>query len=387
MKSIKRIVGIAVVIAVVAGVAISAGMVQKTPESVQKMAIGKIYGKDITVSQIEPQMQQVYSMISSQVQGNPMDNPQAKEMIIKSREQAVNSVMMNDVIQNQITEQKIVATPADIDKAYNEVLDGYIKQENGDKTKGTEAFNAALKQAGLTEATYKEQLKSAVERQMLGDKITKDVPAITEADAQTYYNENKSQFVDKAAGAEVYQVVVNTQAEADKLRNQYLEETKGMTDVNQKLAVFEKIASANNIDATKETKGKLAFIPYDSTSYAPEFMKAVDSLKQAGDVSAVVNSKGQGQSGSYSVYNFAFASSVVPTSTYKSFDSVKSEIMTNLKQQKDEQAINAQLAAWEKAAGGEVYTSKLGYPVPTTSTSAQNGSTQNAGTEQQGSSN
>ena len=137
-----------------------------------------------------------------------------------------------------------------------------------------------------------------------------------------------------------------------------------MTDVNEKLAVFEKIASANNIDATKETKGKLAFIPYDSKSYAPEFMTAVDSLKKAGDVSAVVNSKGQGQNGEYSVYNFAFASEVVTTSTYKTFDSVKSEIMTNLKQQKDEQAINAKLLEWEKAAGGEVFTKKLDYAVP-----------------------
>lgn len=373
MKSIKRIVGIAVIIAVVAGVAISAGMVQKTPESIQKMAIGKINGKDITVSQIQPQMQQLYSMISSQVQGNPMDNAQAKEMIIKGREQAVKGVMSEDIMKQQIAAQKIVATPADVDKAYNEVLDSYIKDANGDKAKGTANFEAALKQAGLTEATYKEQLKEPVEQQMLFAKITKDIPAITEADAQTYYNENKSQFVDKAAGAEVYQVVVNTQAEADKLRNQYLEETKGMTDVNQKLAVFEKIASANNIDATKETKGKLAFIAYDSTSYAPEFMKAVDSLKQAGDVSAVVNSKGQGQSGEYSVYNFAFASSVVPTSTYKSFDSVKAEIMAQLKQQKDQQAINAQFAAWEKAAGGEVYTSKLDYPVPASDLSSKGG--------------
>ncbi|MGL4762766.1 MAG: SurA N-terminal domain-containing protein [Sarcina sp.] len=376
MKSIKRIVGIAVVIAVVAGVAISAGMVQKTPESVQKMAIGKIYGKDITVTQIQPQMQQVYSMISQQVKGNPMDNPQAKSMIIKAREQAVQGIMQEQVITKQIAEQKIVATPADIDKAYNQVLDQYITQAGGDKTKGTEAFNAALKQAGLTEATYKEQLKTPVEREMLGKEITKTLPAITEADAQTYYNENKDQYVDKAAGADVYQVVVNTKAEADKLRDQYLAETKGMTDVNQKLAVFEKIASANNIDATKETKGKLGFIDYNSKSYAPEFAAAVDTLKQPGDVSAVVNSKGSGQGGSYDVYNFAFASSVVPTTTYKSFDSVKTKVIETLTQQQQQQAINKQLDAWEKAAGGEVYTSKLDYPVPTQTSTTQTDTTQ-----------
>lgn len=364
MKSIKRIVGIAVVIAVVAGVAISAGMVQKTPESIQKMAIGKIYGKDITVSEIEPQMQQMYAMISQQVQGNPMDNPQAKEMIIKAREQAVNSMMTEQVINKQIEEQKIVATQADIDKAYNQVLESYIAQAGGDKTKGTEAFNAALKQAGLTEASYKEELKPQVARQLLGEKLTKDLPPVTDAEAQSYYNENKAQFVDKAAGAEIYQVVTKTKEEADKLREQYITETKGMTDVNQKLAVFEKIASANNIDGTKETKGKLGFIDYNSKSYAPEFAAAVDTLKQAGDVSAVVNSKGSGQGGDYSVYNFAFASSVTPESTYKPFDSVKADIIKQMTQQKESQVINPKIAEWEKAAGGEVFTSKLDYAIP-----------------------
>ena len=377
MKNIKRIVGIAVVIAVVAGVAISAGMVKKTPEAVQNMAIGKIFGTDITVSQIEPRMQQIYGMISQQVQGNPMDNPQAKEMIVKAREQAVNGVMTEKVFENQIKEQKIVPTQAEIDKAYQGEIDRFITNAKGDKTKGMENFNAALKQSGLTEATLKAQIVPQLAQQLLIEKLTKDLPKITDADAQSYYNENKTQYVDKAAGAEVYQVVVGSKEEADKLRTQYLAETKGMTDVNQKLAVFEKIATANNTDGTKETKGKLGFIDYNSKSVVPAFAAAVDSLKKAGDLSEVVNSQGTGQDGKpYNVYNFAFAASVVPTATYKSFDDEKATIIKTMTQQQESKVVQPKITEWEKAAGGEVYTSKLNYAVPTPSTT-QGGQTAN----------
>ncbi|WP_297518793.1 SurA N-terminal domain-containing protein [uncultured Clostridium sp.] len=377
MKNIKRIVGIAVIIAVVAGVAISAGMVKKTPEAVQNMAIGKIFGTDITVSQIEPRMQQIYGMISQQVQGNPMDNPQAKEMIVKAREQAVNGVMTEKVFENQIKEQKIVPTQAEIDKAYQGEIDRFITNAKGDKTKGMENFNAALKQSGLTEATLKAQIVPQLAQQLLIEKLTKDLPKITDADAQSYYNENKTQYVDKAAGAEVYQVVVGSKEEADKLRTQYLAETKGMTDVNQKLAVFEKIATANNTDGTKETKGKLGFIDYNSKSVVPAFAAAVDSLKKAGDLSEVVNSQGTGQDGKpYNVYNFAFAASVVPTATYKSFDDEKATIIKTMTQQQESKVVQPKITEWEKAAGGEVYTSKLNYAVPTPSTT-QGGQTAN----------
>lgn len=376
MKSVKRIVGIAVVAAVVAIIGVSAGMIQKTPKAVQNTVVGKVYGNDITVAQIEPQMQQVYATVEQQVQGNPMENADAKKFIIQQRENAVNSEIINQIIPKEIEAQKITVSQEEIDAAYQKELDGFIQQAGNDKTKGTDAFNAALKQAGLTEATFKDRIKTQLEDQKLTESITKSVPAPTEAQAQSYYNENKSQFT-KPAGAQVYQIVVDSEAKANELRTQFLNETKGMTNTADKLKVFEKLASANNVDSTKNTGGSLGYIDYSSTTYVPAFMDAVKSLKAAGDVSGVINSK----TDSYNVYNIVFVSQVNAESTTEPFDQVKDQIIQTITQQQQQQAVQAKLKEWEKAAGAEVYTNKLDYAIPAASTSTSGSSAQGSATQ------
>lgn len=384
MKNIKRIVGIAVIVAVVTGIAMTSGMIKKTPAAIQKTAVGKVNGTDITVSEIEPQMANVYATVESQVQGDPMDNAQAKKLIIQQRENAVNSIIDQKVIEQQIAAQKITVSQADIDAAYNKELDSFIQQSGGDKTKGTEAFNSALTQYGYANAdAYKAAIKTSLEDQALVKSITDAVPKVTEADAQTYYNENKTQFA-TPAGAQVYQIVVDSQAEADKLRAQYVQETEGMTNAADKLKVFEKIASANNVDSTKSTGGSLGYIDYSSTTYVPAFIDAVKALKQAGDVSPVINSK----TDSYSVYNIVFVSEVNANPVQESFETANADnkLVTQLQQEKDKNAVQAKLEEWRKAAGAEVYTNKLDYAIPTadttneSATGSTSGTTETAGT-------
>ena len=369
MKSIKRIVGVAVVIAAVAAVAVGTGMIQKTPAAIQKTVVGKVYNTDITVAQVEKYMAPYYQQLEQQYSGNLMDNADAKKAVIQDREEVLNYEILQPIIDKQIQEQKITATPEEIQDAYNKQLDAYIKQA-GSKEAGQQAFDAALKQNGLTEETYKQQLAKSIQVQKLTDIVTKDVKPATEAEAQTYYNENKSQFVAKQAGAVVYDIVVNSQAEADKLLAQYKSETANMTSVEDKLAVFKKIASANNVDSSKSDGGALGFIPFDSQQYQAPFMTAVKGLKAAGDVSAVVQN--QGPNGA--VYNIAFASEVNLQPTYKNFADEKQEIIDYLTNQKKSQALQAQVEEWKKAAGVEVFTNKLDYAIPAQDTQSQSNS-------------
>lgn len=368
MKNVKRIVGVAVVIAAVATVAIGSGMIQKTPEAVQKTVVGKVYNKEITVSQVDsnPQMQQLYSMVESQVQGNPMDNAQAKKTIVSSREQTVNSIIEQDIIKQQVIDQKITATDAEVDAEYNKELDQFIQQAGGDKTKGTAAFNEALKSSKYKdEAGFKAAIKEQLPEQKVISNVINAVPKVTTAEAETYYNENKSQYTQEP-GADVYQIVVDSKEKADQLRSQFLEETKGMTNVQDKLAVFSKLATANNVDNTKTTGGSLGYVKYSDTNLVPAFMDAVKGLKQAGDVSAVVNSK----TSSYNVYNIVFVSQVNTEATVTPFATVNKDnaLVDKLYQQKQQQAFTTKLAEWKKAAGAEVYTSKLDYALPAAST-------------------
>lgn len=369
MKSIKRIVGVAVVIAAVAAVAVGTGMIQKTPAAIQKTVVGKVYNTDITVAQVEKYMAPYYQQLEQQYSGNLMDNADAKKAVIQDREEVLNYEILQPIIDKQIQEQKITATPEEIQDAYNKQLDAYIKQAGG-KEAGQQAFDAALKQNGLTEETYKQQLAKQIQVQKLTDIVTKDVKPATEAEAQTYYNENKSQFVAKQAGAVIYDIVVNSQAEADKLLAQYKSETANMTSVEDKLAVFKKIASANNVDSSKSDGGALGFIPFDSQQYQAPFMTAVKGLKAAGDVSAVVQN--QGPNGA--VYNIAFASEVNLQPTYKNFADEKQEIIDYLTNQKKSQALQAKVEEWKKAAGVEIFTNKLDYAIPAQDTQAESNS-------------
>lgn len=357
MKSIKRIIGVAVVLAVVATAAITSGMVQKTPEAVQKTVLGKVYGNNITVADIEPGMQQVYAILSQQAQGNLMDNPEAKKIVIQQRQNQVENKIIQAIVDKQIVAQKINITQAQIDAAYNEALDPVIKKYG--QAEGKKSFDETLQSQGLTEATYKESLKKELEVKALIANMTKGIN-ITEADAQTYYNENKDKEYTKQPGADVYDIVVNSKEEADKILAEYKSQTAGMTNVEDKLKVFSSLASANNIDSSKSTGGLLGYVPYDSTTYQAPFMDAVKGLKNNGDVSAVVENKGSNGS----VYNIAFVNGINTKATVEPFDSVKTKIMETLTENAQNAAVTKQMDAWKKEAGAEVYTSRLDYPIP-----------------------
>ena len=370
MKNVKRIVGVAIVVAIIAGAAIGSGMIQKTPEAIQKTVIGKVGETDITIAQIQPQMEQLYGMISSQIQGNPMDNPDVKKTIIQAREKAVNTLIEQDIIKQQVTAQKITVTDAEIsaevDKMYNGQINEFIQKAGNDKAKGTAAFNEALKSSPYKdEAGFKAELKKEIEKNYPEQKVINTVidavPKVTEAEAQSYYNENKAQFT-KEAGADVYQIVTASKEKTEALRTEYLEKTKGMTDVKDKLAVFSKLASENNSDNTKNTGGSLGYVKYSDTQLVPEFMTAVKGLKAAGDISEVVNSK----TSTYSAYNFIFVSQVNKDNVVEPFADVNKDdaLVNQLYGQKQQQAFTVKLDEWKKAADAEVLTNKLGYAVP-----------------------
>lgn len=376
MKSIKRIVGVAVIIAAVAVAAVSCGMVQKTPEAVQKTVVGKVNNKNITVADIEPQMQQVYSILSQQVQGNLMDNPEAKKIIIQQRQNAVENEIIQDIVNNQIIAQKITISDAQVQEVYDQELEPLLKKYG--KEDGQKSFDEYLQSQGYTEATYKEEIKKELEVKALIANMTKDVK-VTEADAQTYYNENKDTLYTKQPGAEVYDIVVNTQEQANQIRDEYLKETQGMTSVESKLKVFSSLASKYNIDSSKSSGGLLGYIPYNSTTYQAPFMDAVKSIKAPGDISEVVENKGANGN----VYNIAFVSSINTQATVQPFDQVKSSIMEKLLENGQNAAVTKQMDAWKQEAGAEVYTKKLDYSVPTsTSNSAQQ---QSGGAQEQNS--
>ena len=363
MKNIKRILLTSIVLAAITTSTLGCNSPQKTSIEIQNTVIAKVYDKEITASQIDKQLAEMYNVISSQVDGDIMENPEAKKTIVESREQAINAIIEKDIINQQILLQNITASPEEIDDIYNLEIDKFIANADNSKDIGIENFKKALKDSNYQN---EEGFKSHIKEQLLGKKlittIISTVPKPTDAELKSYYEENKEQYT-KEAGAHVYQIVVDSKEKAEQLRDTYLKETKNITDVNEKLVIFNKLASTNNIDATKSVGGDLGYIKYDETNLVPTFMDALKKLKNDGDISSVVNSK----TSTYSVYNFIFVAEVNQKKSLKSFDEVNNDkiLETELYEQKQQQAFTTQLDEWKKSANSEILIDKLDYPVTT----------------------
>lgn len=361
MKFQKKtiIIGTAIVTCISAIITTSYTLIQRTPKVLNKTVIAKLNGVDITISQIEPKMQAIYAKANDETKGNPMNNKETKNFIIEERKNALNNLIEEQIIQDKFSTFKIAQS--DIDLLYDKSLNKFIEQADNNKAKGLEKFNEALQREGYVDSnSYKEFLKMQLENKALFDSILNNVPKVTLSEAQTYYNENKDQYI-KPSGANIYQIVVETEQEAQTLRKQFLEETAELSDVQDKLKVFEKLASTNNIDDTKSINGSLGYIYHSSNTYVSNFMDAVKSLKKDGDISNVINSK----TNSYSVYNILFATQVNLAPVETSFKDANKDnaLIIDLQEQKNEQAIQNTLIEWKNSANIEILTDKLDYRI------------------------
>lgn len=370
-KIIGGVIGIIVIVIIVVAIAINSGMIEKTPSAVKNTVIGEVYGNKITVNQLEENedMKNIYSVIEQQVSGNPMNNAQAKQEIIQQRENVLNQMEVDAIVNKQVETLKLIPTQADMDKLVAE------QQKAAEETlaKNGMTIPIYLQLKGITQEQFNAQLQQQARTQAVINYISKDIN-ITDNDAQIYYNENKDSKFTVQPGADVYQIVVGSKAEAEKLKAQYESEINGKNlTTAQKLEAFRKIASANNIDSTKETGGSLGYIPFDYTQFNENFMNAFKALKNNGDVSGIVDSSNS----STQAYNVIFVDGIQTKATVTPFDDVKAQIIENLKQQKVNQQSQLDLDKWKKEANAKVYTDRLDYPIldKTSTNESQSGQT------------
>lgn len=371
MKNSKKIIGgliaIIVIVIIIVAIAINSGMIEKTPNAVKNTVVGEVYGQKITVNQVEesPQMKYVYQTLSQEIQGNLMDNSQAKQYIIQQRQNVVNNLETQAIVDKQVQDLKLIPTQADMDK-----LVAAEKKQFFDELKQTQGIaldeTMYLQMTGMTQDEFNNMIIQQVKDQQLSNYITKDVK-VTENDAQAYYNENKDSKFTEPASADVYQIVVSTKEKAEELRTQYENDIKGKNlTVAQQLAIFQKIASANNIDSTKETGGKLTTgnsadngkIPYDYSNFNKNFMTALNGLTKNGEISGVIDSS----VGSTGAYNIIFIDNYTAPKVLP-FDKVKDQALKAVQTQENNQAISQALAKWKKEANIKTYTNRLDYPI------------------------
>ncbi len=187
---------------------------------------------------------------------------------------------------------------------------GQIEKQAGSKT----ALVKQLKTQGLTLANFSSFLTSQEILQAAYARVTKNVKKPTTAAIQSYYNQNKSSFVQPATDT-VQAILVKTKAQAVSLE----------AELKAGKAKFAALAKADSLDKTSAANGgQMGPIPTSVTAAASSgiptsFVTEMDTLKT-----------GQyGIASTTSGYYLMQVTAVTPQST-QSFSAVKSQIASQL---------------------------------------------------------
>lgn len=204
------------------------------------------------------------------------------------KEKITNELIVKALLDEEIAKRGITATQEDIQNELKTIID---------KVGSKEELNKMLKQRGISNQQFMEDLKTQIKIKKLVNSLEKI--NITDKDAENYYNSHKNEFTH---GEQVRASHILISANTIELIQQIKEKNPDIspTDLNkkveEKLAVqkekaeavlkevkqnpdaFEKIAQAKSDDkASGERGGELGF--FTKEAMVPEFSKAAFSMK------------------------------------------------------------------------------------------------------------
>ncbi|MDR1412648.1 MAG: SurA N-terminal domain-containing protein [Actinomycetes bacterium] len=256
----------------------------------------KVNNEVITVKQLDAEIAKI-----------KLQSPQIFDAETGMEEAVVRKSLLDELINRLLIEETAAKEGIEVgDTEVQEQIDS-IKAGYEDEA----AFDEALKNAGYTVETLSSQIRYDLFLQGL---ITKTVPddSVTDADAQAYYDANKTEFVE-AAGKKASHILFDAN---DKEKAQgVLDDLKKSTDLEKDFAEAAKEHSTDT--ATAENGGDLG---WPTTGYVEAFQAALDKL-DIDEISNLVKTEFG--------YHIIMATDERQEST-KSFDEVQQEIKDQL---------------------------------------------------------
>lgn len=232
--------------------------------------VAKVGDEVITVREIEAQISYEVAIMQHQYQyeASYFESAEGKQFIKDRKKEIVDYIIKNKVALVKGRELKLEPTTAEIEALYKETKAGYPTEA---------AFKEALEATGLTEESYKKQIKDNITIKNVMNKISKQITA-TDAEMKAYYEAHRADYV-VAPGANMSHILVATEEEAKQVKAEY---DKGTS--------FEELAKKYGTDGTRDLGGALGYIAYDSRAYDQDFLNGAKTLKE-GEVSAPVKTQ------------------------------------------------------------------------------------------------
>jgi parvulin-like peptidyl-prolyl isomerase len=262
-------------------VAILGGVTARPSAEVIEAVLVKVNGDILTKTDLE--QRQVQYMRAKNLQ--PADDAALKKTI-----EEITPEVVADAIDEMLMVQRGKALNYKMtDEDFDRVVQN-IRKEN--KLDTEEAFQAALKQEGMTLP----ELRKSMERQMLIARVTQnEVMAkvgITEEEARKYHSEHIKDFT-KAGTVTIREILVKVPLENGSVNVAADQAAKQKADDIRKRALagesFDQLASEVSDSPSKANGGLIG--PLNMNELTPAFRKLVDPMK-VGDVSEVLRGQG-----------------------------------------------------------------------------------------------
>ena len=204
------------------------------------------------------------------------------------KDKIVNELIIKSLLDQEIAKRGITASEEDIQNELKTIID---------RVGSKEQLNSLLKQRGVSNAQFTEDLKTQIKIKKLVDSIQK--VNVTDADAEKYYNTHKNEFTHgeqvrashilisanmlemiqqiKAKNPDIDPTELNKKVE-EQIAAQKAKAESILAEVKKNPDNFEKIAQQKSDDkASGERGGELGFFPKEAM--VPEFSNAAFSMK------------------------------------------------------------------------------------------------------------
>lgn len=278
------------------------------------------------------------------------DNP----MLNIFKEKVVNELIVKALLDQEIAKRGIEATDEDVQNELKSIID---------KVGSKEQLNSILKQRGISNEQFTQDMKTQIKIRKLVNSIEKI--SVSDAEAQKYYNSHKSEFTHgEQVRASHILVSANTLEMIQKIKekNKNINPTDLNTELEKQMAAqkakaeailaevkknpdnFEKIAKQKSDDKTSgERGGELGF--FTKEAMVPEFANAAFSMKPNTISETLVQSP-------YGFHIIKVTDRMEAGST--PFAKVKDELKFYLETQK-------QIAVLKNFTAGQMKTAKIEY--------------------------
>lgn len=225
-----------------------------------KDTAAKVNGEKISLAELDKQVEQLKKQYPDMFNG-----ADGEGRLLDFKQRLLDNLINQKLVEQAAKDKGIEIAEADIDKQIEQLKSGFQDDEQ---------FQSALKSAGMTEETLRQQIRDQLLTQKLIESLASDAK-ITDKEMKEYYDKNKAQFEQQAAKRASH---ILFKPEDKSTAEKVLGEVKGGGD-------FAALAKEYSVDtATASNGGDLG---WPTTPYVPEFEAALEKLAK-GQTSALV---------------------------------------------------------------------------------------------------